>query len=103
MPARLLPNLATWHPHELHARGARAHDAGFGVFKHQAPFRGHAHSPRGEQDTVTPPSCAESLHAKIPGSDLHAVPGAAHMSNLENPAFFNATLLAFLKRSIPTT
>jgi len=55
----------------------------------------------GERDTVTPLACAESLHAKIPGSELHVVPGAAHLSNLENPAFFNATLVAFLKRSIP--
>jgi pimeloyl-ACP methyl ester carboxylesterase len=25
------------------------------------------------------------------------IPGAAHMSNLENPAFFNEKLLSFLK------
>ncbi len=55
----------------------------------------------GERDTVTPPSSAESLHVKIPGSELHVVPGAAHMSNLENPAFFNAALTTFLKKSIP--
>lgn len=55
----------------------------------------------GERDTVTPPSNAESLHAKIPGSVLHVVPGAAHMSNLENAESFNAALLSFLKKSLP--
>ena len=55
----------------------------------------------GERDTVTPPSSAESMHAKIQGSVLHVVPGAAHMSNLENPASFNAALLSFLNKSLP--
>ncbi len=52
----------------------------------------------GEHDPITPPSAAEAMHALIPGSELHIVPGAAHMSNLENPDFFNQKLLAFLKR-----
>ncbi len=57
----------------------------------------------GEKDTVTPPSCAHSMNAGIPGSELHIVPGAAHMSNLENPAFFNDRLIQFLKRALPGT
>ena len=52
----------------------------------------------GEHDPITPPSASESMHRAIPGSEMHVVAGAAHMSNLENPAFFNETLLAFLKR-----
>ena len=52
----------------------------------------------GEKDPITPPSAAEAMHRRIPGSELHLVPGAAHMSNLENPAFFNEKLLAFLTR-----
>jgi len=52
----------------------------------------------GDQDTVTPLSSAQVLHAGIRGSELHVVPGAAHMSNMENPAFFNEKLLAFLRR-----
>jgi 3-oxoadipate enol-lactonase len=55
----------------------------------------------GERDNVTPVQFAESLHARIRGSELHVVPGAAHMTNLENPAFFNEKLLMFLKRSYP--
>jgi len=52
----------------------------------------------GDQDTVTPLSSAQALHAGIRGSELHVVPGAAHMSNMENPAFFNDKLIAFLRR-----
>ena len=55
----------------------------------------------GEKDTVAPPSSAASMHANIRGAELHIVPGAAHLSNLENPAFFNDRLLGFLKRALP--
>lgn len=51
----------------------------------------------GEKDAVTPPACAQAMHERIPGSELHLVPGAAHMSNLENPEFFNARLLDFME------
>lgn len=52
----------------------------------------------GEHDTLTPPSAAEAMHAKIPDSELHVIPGAAHMSNLENPEEFNKHLLDFLSQ-----
>jgi 3-oxoadipate enol-lactonase len=52
----------------------------------------------GEFDQTTPPSASQAMHAAIKGSELHLVPNAAHMSNLENPAFFNENLLAFLGR-----
>ena len=51
----------------------------------------------GEEDITTPPEASRSMHAKIRGSRLHIIPGAAHMSNLENPGTFNAHLLAFLE------
>ncbi|HLA68684.1 MAG TPA: alpha/beta fold hydrolase [Bacteroidota bacterium] len=51
----------------------------------------------GEHDALTPPSAAQSMHSLIQGSQIHIVPHAAHMSNLENPSFFNEKLLAFLK------
>jgi pimeloyl-ACP methyl ester carboxylesterase len=38
------------------------------------------------------------MHSRIKGSQLHLVPKAAHLSNLENPEFFNARLLEFLKQ-----
>jgi 3-oxoadipate enol-lactonase len=52
----------------------------------------------GESDQLTPPAASEAMHERIPGSELFIVPGAAHLSNLENPEFFNEKLLGFLKR-----
>ena len=52
----------------------------------------------GEQDATTPPSASQSMHARIPGSEIHLIPRAAHMSNLENPEVFSKQLLTFLKR-----
>ncbi len=52
----------------------------------------------GEHDSITPPSAAQAMHSHIKGSEIHIVPGAAHMSNLENTPFFNEKLLSFLKK-----
>jgi pimeloyl-ACP methyl ester carboxylesterase len=52
----------------------------------------------GEQDKLTPPSTAQTMHKKITGSELHILPNAAHMSNLENANDFNETIIAFLKK-----
>ncbi len=52
----------------------------------------------GEEDALTPPADSEAMHAKIKGSELVRIPGAAHMSNLENESAFNEALLAFLKK-----
>jgi pimeloyl-ACP methyl ester carboxylesterase len=38
------------------------------------------------------------MYERIAGSEMHIIPLAAHMSNLENPAFFNEKLLGFLDR-----
>jgi 3-oxoadipate enol-lactonase len=54
----------------------------------------------GDQDPITPPAAAETLHKGIAGSELTVIPEAAHMSNLENTARFNEALMAFLKRVI---
>ncbi len=52
----------------------------------------------GQQDTLTPPSAANAMKEKIPGAELHVIPEAAHLSNLENTDEFNARLTAFLAR-----
>lgn len=52
----------------------------------------------GEEDALTPPSESEAMHSRISGSQLVRIPGAAHMSNLENEAAFNEALLAFLTK-----
>jgi pimeloyl-ACP methyl ester carboxylesterase len=50
----------------------------------------------GEEDTLTPPSESEHMHAAIAGSTLIRIPEAGHMSNLEDPAAFNAAVREFL-------
>jgi 3-oxoadipate enol-lactonase len=52
----------------------------------------------GEKDILTPPSLARAMQEKIPEAELHIIPGAAHMSNLENPEEFNKVLLDFLSK-----
>lgn len=52
----------------------------------------------GEFDPLAPPAASQAMHERITGSELSIVPGSAHMSNLENPEFFNEKLLQFLKR-----
>jgi 3-oxoadipate enol-lactonase len=54
----------------------------------------------GDEDTVTPPSIAEAMQRAIAGSELTVLPGAGHLSNLENPGAFNATLSRFLDHRI---
>lgn len=52
----------------------------------------------GEHDALTPPSASQAMHSHIKDSEIHIIPAAAHMSNMENTAFFNDKLLAFLKK-----
>jgi 3-oxoadipate enol-lactonase len=54
----------------------------------------------GEHDVTTPVTASRAMQAAIPGSRMHVIAAAAHMSNIENPAAFNGALLPFL-RSIP--
>ncbi len=50
----------------------------------------------GGEDPVTPPPDAEAMAAKIKGSRLVLVEGAAHLSNVERPEEFNRALGDFL-------
>jgi 3-oxoadipate enol-lactonase len=54
----------------------------------------------GDQDAITPPPLSEQMHRDIPGSELVVVNGAGHMSNMEQPASFNAALGRFLDRRV---
>jgi 3-oxoadipate enol-lactonase len=54
----------------------------------------------GDQDAITPPPLSEQMHHDIPGSELVVVPGAGHMSNMEQPAAFNDALGRFLDRRV---
>jgi pimeloyl-ACP methyl ester carboxylesterase len=50
----------------------------------------------GADDTYTPVSDAEAMHAALPDSTLHVIKGAAHLPNLERPEEFNEILGEFL-------
>lgn len=55
----------------------------------------------GEHDAITPPTLASALAARIWGSELVRIPGAGHLSNLENPEAFNAAVSEFLAKLAP--
>jgi pimeloyl-ACP methyl ester carboxylesterase len=50
-----------------------------------------------DEDAVYPPATAERLAARIPGARLAVIPGAGHVSNLDQPERFNAAVLGFLR------
>ncbi|MGA8857795.1 MAG: alpha/beta fold hydrolase [Candidatus Bathyarchaeia archaeon] len=52
----------------------------------------------GEHDALTPPSASQEMHNKIPNSEIHVIPNAAHLSNLESSEEFNKHLSDFLGR-----
>jgi 3-oxoadipate enol-lactonase len=54
----------------------------------------------GDQDAITPPSFSEEMQRGIPGAELVVIPEAGHMSNMEQPAAFNAALGRFLERNV---
>ena len=51
----------------------------------------------GGEDSITPPTDAEAMRAKIEGSRLVVVGGAGHLSNVERPEEFNRALGDFLR------
>ncbi|MBX9583939.1 MAG: alpha/beta hydrolase [Gemmataceae bacterium] len=55
----------------------------------------------GEHDPLTPLTMAEAIGARVYGSEVVTIPGAGHLSNLENPDAFNAAVLAFLAEVKP--
>jgi pimeloyl-ACP methyl ester carboxylesterase len=50
----------------------------------------------GSDDSLMPLPTSEAMHAAIAGSELVVLPDAAHLSNLEDPVRFNATVERFL-------
>jgi pimeloyl-ACP methyl ester carboxylesterase len=50
----------------------------------------------GEADRRAPLQVAEALHAAIPRSELVALPGVGHLSNMEAPERFTAAVRGFL-------
>ncbi len=52
----------------------------------------------GAEDAGTPVEMTHEIHANLPGSELMIIPAASHLSNVEQPQVFNATLSDFIDR-----
>ena len=50
----------------------------------------------GEEDTLTPPDQAEELATLLPAAKLVRIPGAGHLTPLENHEQIKEELLVFL-------
>lgn len=50
----------------------------------------------GDEDVLTPVTVHETLRARIPRAELVVVAQAGHLSNIEQPEAFNASVAAFL-------
>ncbi|HSK84255.1 MAG TPA: alpha/beta fold hydrolase, partial [Rubrobacter sp.] len=51
----------------------------------------------GEEDGISSPEVVSAMAAKIPGARHVIIPRTGHLSNLEAPEIFNATLTEFLQ------
>jgi 3-oxoadipate enol-lactonase len=50
----------------------------------------------GDADTITPPTDSEAMQRSLARSQLVVIPGAGHLSNVENPEAFSRALTDFL-------
>ena len=55
----------------------------------------------GSEDRLTPISCSETMVAGLPDAELVVIPGAGHLTALERPDEFAATVRGFLARRLP--
>ncbi|AKU92172.1 alpha/beta fold hydrolase [Vulgatibacter incomptus] len=64
------------------------------------PDLGHIDVPTlivvGAEDRLTSPAVSRAMQGAIPGARLAVIPGAGHLSNLEEPEAFNEALASFL-------
>ena len=51
----------------------------------------------GDTDAITPPSVAQSMHDRIPASQLAIIRGAGHMTPMEQPAQVNQAIRQFME------
>lgn len=51
----------------------------------------------GEHDAASPPDEVEEMSRHVPGATFVMIPGAGHLSNVENPETFNAAIRTFLE------
>jgi proline iminopeptidase len=77
-------------------------NAGYGDFDYRPKLK-NVDKPTlvivGEYDPTTTPRAARVLHDGIPGSELHVVPDAGHLSFVEQPDDYLAAVRGFLGRT----
>jgi pimeloyl-ACP methyl ester carboxylesterase len=80
-------------------------NVGYGDFDY-TPRLGEVDKPTlvvvGEHDRTTTPRAARVLHDGIPGSELHVVRDAGHMSFVEKPDDYLPVVTAFLRKRVGT-
>lgn len=54
----------------------------------------------GSDDAITPPSVGQAMRDAVPGAEFVMIPGAGHLSNIEQPQRFNDALARFLAHRI---
>jgi 3-oxoadipate enol-lactonase len=54
----------------------------------------------GEKDKLISPDTMKDMAEKISGSEFHIIPGAGHISPLENPSYVNIIIEEFLSKKI---
>jgi 3-oxoadipate enol-lactonase len=54
----------------------------------------------GDQDAALPVDLMRQVQSQVPGAHGAVIPGAGHLSNLEQPAAFTEALLAFLEQVV---
>ena len=52
----------------------------------------------GEKDGISPPDVMRKMHEKVRGSELLVIPGAGHMTPMEQPGQVNRAMERFLER-----
>jgi pimeloyl-ACP methyl ester carboxylesterase len=57
----------------------------------------------GADDPTAPPAVLQRMAERIPRAEFQVLAQAGHIANLEQPAAFDAALLAFLRRQLPCT
>jgi 3-oxoadipate enol-lactonase len=53
----------------------------------------------GAEDHGTPAAMSRTIHEHVSGSEMHVIPDASHICNVEQPAIFDALLGGFLQRA----
>ena len=96
---RLVASMAALHraSYMKTVRASVEQDRGFDLSVIQVPTLVIA----GAQDKLYAPALAQAMAGQIAGARFEVLPHAGHLSNIEQPALFNACVLEFLRQLPP--